>query len=168
MTTHSPENDATESPAAATSAPPSPDPTGSVVDAIDSRVAALEGELHAAREKIRESEARRHIQRLLMEAQTIDVDACTLLAEAALKQGASALEKLGDRAIARVVDDLRRQKPALFRSAPRARASAMGGVFERPESPIAGAAEEAARTGSRTDLLRYLRLRRARRQEASV
>jgi len=138
-----------------------------VIQEIDKRVASLESELLAAREKIKESETRRQLQRLLLEAQTIDVDAATLLAEAALRQGAATLEKLGERAIGKVVDDIRRQKPLLFRSVPKPAASAMGVGVEPTDTPIAGAAEEAARTGHRVDLLRYLRLRRARQQGAA-
>lgn len=132
------------------------------------RVALLEGELRAARNQIKESETRRQIQRLLMEAETIDVDSATLLAETALKEGGAKFDKLGDRAIGRVIDEIRRQKPLLFRSTSKPRASAMSARIEQPGTPMVTAAEEAARSGHRTDLLRYLRLRWVRLQESAT
>lgn len=165
MSTDNPTTDTQDTPPAPQ--PPAPSVTDTTIQDIDTRVASLEGELRAAREKIKESETRRQIQRLLMEAQTIDVDSATLLAEAALKEGAATLDKLGDRAIAKVIDDIRRRKPLLFRSTPKPRASAMSTRIEQTDTPIASAAEEAARSGHRTDLLRYLRLRRTRLQEAA-
>ncbi|MBC7773544.1 MAG: hypothetical protein H7210_13695 [Pyrinomonadaceae bacterium] len=140
---------------------PAPVIVDTTVQNMELRVASLEEELRAAQVKIKESELRRQIQRLLLEAQTIDIDATTLLVEAALKAGGARVDTLGARAAAKVVDDIRRQKPLLFRGGLRPGASVMGARIEQSGTPIASAAEEAARSGHRADLLRYLRLRRS-------
>ena len=59
------------------------------------------------------------------------------------------------------VEDLRRHKPYLFRHASPDEAGAMSPRRELDgHDPAEHAAEEAARTGDRRDLLRYLRMKR--------
>ena len=101
-------------------------------------------------------ERSRRIDELLLEADTIDLEAARLLTEMAVLD-------MEDQDVELAVEELRRQKPYLFH-----RRSRLAGVL----SPHSGMGEsshndslrhavaEACATGSRADLLRYLRLKR--------
>lgn len=118
----------------------------------------LQAELRKARTALAQSETRRHAQRLLLEARTIDLDAATLLVEAALGPAThNDAESAPDATvIAKAVEDLRRKKPILFRASS---GSAMSPHVQK--SGIAGdLLHHAAATGDRNALLRYLRARR--------
>lgn len=92
----------------------------------------------------------------LREARVIDLEIGALLVERAI----SAADPAGD--IAAAVMDLRRRKPFLFEAA-RVRGVAQSPrTVEHPPRELERAAADAATTGHRTDLLRYLRLRRKR------
>ncbi len=110
-------------------------------------------ELEQARQTVKHLERRQKIDDLLVGADTVDVDVARLLTEAAV-------EMMDQPDIALAIEDLRRQKPYLFRK----RRSAAGHMPARVRSKSAHdadeAAERAATTGDRHDLLRYLRLRR--------
>ncbi len=143
---------------------------------VSGRLAALESELARARERLDESERRRQIQKLVMEAGTVDVDAATMLVEAAIREGAGAAKadqkpdpKPDPRMLPKAVEDLKRRKPVLFRANLRAGGAgaggggggAMGGSVPRPGAELEQAARDAAQSGDRKSLVHYLRLRRA-------
>lgn len=106
-------------------------------------------------------ERRQAVDSLLIDADVVDLDAARLLTEAAL--GA-----MDEPDVEEAVEDLRRHKPFLFRSTAQ---TASNGVMSprqngqattttTADDSLNHAAAEAYSTGSRTDLLRYLRLRR--------
>lgn len=128
----------------------------------------LQRELDEARQTIAYLERRQSIDSLLRDADTIDLDAARLLTERVV----SAMDEPD---VAMAVEDLKRHKPYLFRQPPDPSAglpqdftgggSGSGGgsgvMGPRVESdPALDAADQAMRTGSRRDLLAYLRLRR--------
>jgi len=120
------------------------------------RVAALENSLHESRESIDQLERRRRIDALLVEADAIDLDAARLLTEAAVQQ-------MDEPDVSLAVDDLRRHKPFLFHHDALDGLSAMGPRHDHEgHDPAQSAAANAASTGDRRDLLRYLRLKRGR------
>jgi hypothetical protein len=86
----------------------------------------------------------------------VDVEVARLLTQAAV-------EAMEQPDVAAAIDELRRRKPYLFRQRRRPEASAMPARSHTAAgaSRANDAAEAAAATGDRRDLLRYLRLRRA-------
>jgi hypothetical protein len=124
---------------------------------LDARIASLEADLAAARDAVDHAERRHQIDLALIEERAIDLESTRLLTELAVQQ-------MPAKDVRAVVADLRRRKPFLFEPAPRARALP-GPMSPAPRtSPelaaIEHAAEEAATTGDRNALLRYLRARR--------
>ena len=106
------------------------------------------------RKQLEAIERRQKIDQALIEADAVDLESARLLTEVAVG--------LMDEAdVQSAVDELRRRKPFLFRR----REPAGGAMSPRPRhgAPAAQAAEQAAATGNRRDLLRYLRTRRSRR-----
>lgn len=99
---------------------------------------------------------RQLIDELLIDSQAIDLDATRLLTELALAE-------MEEPDIEQAVADLRNRKPLLFRATQEIAAS-LGpkGQTLEPQQPrlLEQAATEAHSTGSRTALMRYLRLRR--------
>ncbi|MEM9558995.1 MAG: hypothetical protein AAF995_01715 [Planctomycetota bacterium] len=135
---------------------------------LEARVAELEGELASAVASCEAAERRREIDRSLVEAGTIDLEAAALLAEAELSRMAEP-----DSAVA--VDELRRSRPYLF--SPGERGGARSGVgrlagattsaatgeagdARASAAALGGLADEARLSGDRRALLRYLRQRR--------
>jgi len=103
-------------------------------------------------------ERRSAIDQLLVEAEAIDLEAARLLT-------AAAVEQMDEPDVAEAVAELRRSKPFLFRrngSAATAMSARADGS-RRADDAADHAAAEALATGDRTDLLRYLRLRRVKR-----
>lgn len=102
-------------------------------------------------------ERRSAIDQLLIEAEAIDLDAARLLTETAVQQ-------MDEPDAADAVAELRRTKPFLFRTSSNGatRMSARIDATRSENDSIDHAAAEAHATGDRTDLLRYLRLRRKR------
>ena len=101
-------------------------------------------------------ERRRAIDEQLRQAEVIDLETARLLTEVAV----SAMDAADVNA---AVEELRRTKPALFRSVQkRASVSAPKNGHEASAraSAMERAAVDASTTGKRSDLLRYLRLRR--------
>jgi hypothetical protein len=141
------------------------DSSSPALEEVRSKLAALEGELRRTREELAASETRRRIQQALSQAGAADLETATLVVESVLKQEPALVQKLGDKAVSRVIEDLRRRKPLLFRTPA---VSPTGAMPLRPpptgssETPLAQAAEEAVRLGDRNSLLRYLRLKRNR------
>jgi hypothetical protein len=118
---------------------------------------SLTAELAKAREMIASLERRQRIDALLAESDAVDLDVARLLTEAAVQQMSEPDVKLA-------IDDLRKHKPYLFRrrhSGTGTPSAAAMGARTVTSSPVAEAAETAAQTGNRRDLLRYLRLRRS-------
>lgn len=102
-------------------------------------------------------ERREQIDALLRESDAIDLEAARLLTELAV-------QRMSEPDAAAAVADLRRSKPYLFRSAARGGASGAlaprqgeGASVKRDADHAASAAQQ---SGHRSDLLRYLRLRR--------
>ncbi|MHC4995013.1 MAG: hypothetical protein ACYTGQ_08175 [Planctomycetota bacterium] len=125
----------------------------------ESRLREVEAECRTAREALEEAEGAlasaergREMDRLLVEAEAVDLEAARLLTEASVMA-------MDEEDVALAVEDLRRRKPYLF-----GRRSSGGGAMAARGRAGAGEAEEAAEaatlSGSRCDLLRYLRLRR--------
>ena len=110
--------------------------------------------LDEAKQTITGLERRQQADALLMDAEAIDLEAARLLTEQAVLM-------MDDPDIKMAVDDLRRHKPYLFRRRLDPDHSAMApAIHSTGHDPAEQAAQNAARTGDRRDLLRYLRLRR--------
>lgn len=124
---------------------------------LEARVAELQTELAQAREALDAAERRHQVDLLLIEAEAIDLESARLLTELAINQSRST-------DLRGAVGDLRRRKPFLFRarhaSSAGSRASATLGPASPPADPADDAAHEAATTGDRSALLRYLRAKR--------
>ena len=114
----------------------------------------LERQLAEAQQTITSLERRQKIDALLSESDAVDLEAARLLTELSVSQ-------MDQPDVAAAVRELRRSRPYLFRHRSAPTDSAMGARVE-PISDDALAAERAAATGDRRDLLNYLRLRRSR------
>ena len=133
------------------------------VGALESRVSELVGTLALTREALDAAERRHQIDLALVEADAVDLETARLLTEVAVSQ-------MDDRDVAQAVRELRQRKPFLFKggtkpdSRPPARITrhigAMGAHAGAAVSPLRAFANEAATTGDRGALLRYLRARR--------
>ncbi|MEQ8770233.1 MAG: hypothetical protein RIB60_06960 [Phycisphaerales bacterium] len=127
---------------------------------LEARIVELEGELAAALEALGSSERRHEIERAAHEANALDAATVALLTEIAV----SAMEEPDVRA---AIEELRRDKPFLFRggSRQRAAAGAMSVAVERgrgARAELGELADEARSSGDRGALLAYLRERRGR------
>ena len=101
-------------------------------------------------------ERSRRIDELLLEADTIDLEAARLLTEMAVSE-------MEDQDVDLAIEELRRQKPYLFHRRTRHAGvlSPHSGMGEASQNDsLRHAVAEAGATGSRADLLRYLRLKR--------
>lgn len=116
-------------------------------------------ELDETRRQLDDTERRRRIDQLLVASDAIDLDAARLLTEAAV-------ETMDDADVDAAVAELRRTKPYLFAGSSGTSAAGGGTMSPRPRggdrSQVETAAEAAASSGNRRDLLRYLRMRRQR------
>lgn len=152
--------------------PPSADgPPRAPDDDLDWRRRALEAETAAdelraaleqaqrqvaqAHEALDACETRRAIDAALFETDALDLETARLMTEAAVA-------RMPQPDVAGAVEELRRDKPFLFRAAviPGAPAALSARADAAPGADLAGALEEAAVTGDRAALLRYLRLKR--------
>ncbi len=119
----------------------------------------LETALDEARQTVTHLERRQRVDALLAEAGAIDLDVARMLTEAAV-------EVMDDADVESAVDDLRRDKPYLFRKSRTNGHGAPAGhamsahVRDDASDDTDVALNEAATTGNRQALLRYLRLRR--------
>jgi hypothetical protein len=107
--------------------------------------------LRQTSEALESAERRQRVDQLLVESEVVDLEAARLLTEAAIAT-------MDDADVAAVVDDLRQRKPYLFKRNETGRAMSARPRHAKPGT--GDAAEQAARTGDRTDLLHYLRMRR--------
>jgi hypothetical protein len=140
------------------------------VASLQSELTQLHQQLHEARQTVRDLDRKRKIDALLAESDAVDLSTARLLTEAAIVDMDEPDLKL-------VIADLRRSKPFLFRSrrssnnsnnnssdsantSPTPRAVAQGLRITPPPLQAQQAAQQAIATGSRRDVLRYLRLRR--------
>lgn len=123
---------------------------------LNSRFEQLQSELGEARQTVEQLERRQQIDALLAEADAVDIEAARLLTE-------RAVEQMSEPDVQLAVADLRRTKPYLFRQGRAEGGGAMTARFgsvagDPPEAEEA--AQRAAISGDRRDLLDYLRLRR--------
>lgn len=124
---------------------------------LSGRIDELERLVAQTREALDSVERRHRIDQALLEADAIDLESARLLTELALGQMDAPDE-------ASAVAELRSRKPFLFRArAARSSSRAMSGRPRDAEGDgLLEAAEEAARSGDRRSLLRYLEARRRR------
>jgi predicted RNase H-like nuclease (RuvC/YqgF family) len=116
----------------------------------------LSADLDQANQTITGLERRQQMDAMLSDANAIDLEAARLLTEQAVLM-------MDEPDIKMAIDDLRRHKPYLFRRRYDEGQSAMApAIHPNGHDPAEQAAEQAAKSGDRRDLLRYLRLRRAR------
>lgn len=122
-------------------------------DAEALRAKELEASLAQTRERLAGEERARRIDQELIGVGAIDLETARLLAERAMaaESGADA---------ARVVRDLRRRKPFLFRTPTFAIAPAARDERHEPAEAVEEASEIARENGDRMAILRYLRLKR--------
>jgi hypothetical protein len=136
------------------------------VASLQSELSQLQQQLHEARQTVRDLDRKQKIDALLAESDAVDLDVARLLTEAAVVDMDEPDLKL-------VIADLRRSKPFLFRkrsnpsntsqssdTPPVPRAVAQGLRITPAPLQTHQAAQQAIATGSRRDVLRYLRLRR--------
>jgi chromosome segregation ATPase len=127
------------------------------LEEVRTDLAAREKTIAQHQQTIATLERRVAIDSALLEAKAIDLDAARLLAEAGMSNRTDADVK-------RIVSELRRCKPHLFRTP--TRGVGAGALSPKPDNAslqgqaIDRAAADAVATGHRRDLLRYLRLRR--------
>lgn len=131
---------------------------------IAARLAELEAALASARGALDAAERRHSVDLALIGADAIDLEATRPLVESILSAAPSGADP------AAVVADLRRRKPFLFRQRTDARGAGGGSGIGAASSaapastapaPLEAAARQAASTGDRAALLRYLRARRS-------
>jgi hypothetical protein len=136
---------------------PTPTPTDTT---LQSRIDDLERTLTEARASLDAVERRHAIDLALLEADAADLESARLLTEVAVTA-------MPTRDIKAAVADLRARKPFLFRARansnpPAAAMSSAPSARSALRSDADSAADEAARTGDRRALLRYLRARRGK------
>ncbi len=122
------------------------------LETLRSQLNDSHAELTQLRDTVSVMERRQKIDALLTDADAVDFEVARLLTEAAV-------EAMDEPDVHLAIDELRRSKPYLFRS-PRGVAGAMGVRRYDPHEQAEQAADAAARSGDRRDLLHYLRLRR--------
>jgi hypothetical protein len=123
------------------------------LDELKGQLEGTRAELEGVRGTVQKLERRQKIDEMLTESEAVDVEVARLLTEAAV-------ELMEQPDIRLAVEDLRRQKPYLFRR--RAGGATAMPAHGRGEDrgDASRAAERAVVSGDRRDLLRYLRLRR--------
>ena len=124
---------------------------------LQTRLQQLQSDLEQARREIASLERRQKIDRLLTESDPVDLEVARLLTEAAV-------EMMDEPDVKLAIDDLRRQKPFLFRrkSESVGAAASMPARVRSVDQRAQAAARRAVESGDRRDLLRYLRLRRGK------
>lgn len=135
---------------------------------LEARVAELTGTLARAREALDAAERRHEIDLALVEAGAIDLETARLVADAVVS-------RQEQRDVKKAVRELRSRKGFLFAADPQAaptnhsgrarvpgRAPGIMGAHLAPTepAPLRAAADAAAASGDRGDLLRYLRAKR--------
>ena len=122
---------------------------------LQAQLSATQQELASTRQQLEVTERRQRIDGLLVDADAIDLEAARLLTEAAV-------QLMDEPDVKLAVDELRRRKPYLFRRRVSVAGGAMTARVRHATTHADDAAEQAATTGNRRDLLHYLRMRRKR------
>jgi hypothetical protein len=126
------------------------------VEQLTAQLAEREASIVQREQAIAALERRQAIDEQLRQADAIDFESARLLTEVAVSE-------MDEADVSAAVEELRRTKPALFRTVQkRASVSAPRNGHEQSarDSAMEQAAIEATTSGKRSDLLRYLRLRR--------
>lgn len=130
---------------------------------LEQQLAEVEKQLKEAREMVDAVERRHQIDLALLESDALDLETARLLTEIAV-------DAMDEPDVQAAIAELRRGKPFLFRNGAPA---APGGAWPAPGAmgaaagvnegagSLDSAAASALRTGNRSDLMRYLRERRA-------
>lgn len=122
------------------------------VKELEALAAELAGKLEHAQAAAAAADRKRQLDKTLSDHGAVDLETAALLLESTLSSAAAP-------DIPAAVADLRRRKPFLFGSTPRA--SAMSGISAPgADTSLSAAADEARATGDRNALLRYLRMKR--------
>ncbi len=128
------------------------------LDAIKGQLQDTSVELEQARQTVSALDRRQKIDRLLADSDAVDLEVARMLTEAAV-------EMMDEPDVKIAIEDLKRHKPYLFRNKPQPLSPASP-MAPRTRDPLnrttTHAAQVAATTGDRRDLLRYLRLRRGK------
>lgn len=119
--------------------------------ALESQIKEFEESLTSMRSQLQTEQRARAIDAELHKAEPIDADTVRMLIEVSCPDKDAA-------DVAKVVGDLKKRKPFLFREA--SRRPAYGTFAEHEVDESRDLAEEARLTGDRNALLRYLRARR--------
>ncbi len=133
------------------------------LETLKQELAAREQELAMQSQRLADLERQRAIDDALLAANAVDLEAARILAERLLAE-------MEQPHVETAVSDLQRRKPYLFqRSLVQRGIGAMAPRHDAEqaashERTLTQAASEAASTGKRADLLRYLRLRRSARK----
>ena len=122
------------------------------VEQLEGRITALEGEVAEAAESASAAALGRELDRALIEAGVLDLDAARLLAE-------RGFEGVDPTDLAGVAGALRRERPWLFSSAGFGSA-AMAGETTAGNTALSEAHDTARCSGDRRQVLRYLRVKR--------
>ena len=120
---------------------------------LNTQLEQLQQQLDEAQHTVTHLERRQQIDALLAEAEAIDLETARLLTE-------RAVEQMSEPDVSLAVDELRRNKPYLFQHSTDTNSGAMAARDAANVTGAEQAAEHAARSGDRRDLLHYLRLRR--------
>ena len=132
------------------------------LEELKTNLAEREKTITQQQQTIESLQCRRMVDQALIEADSIDLETTRALIETSLSQ----IDQPKESDVAHAVQEIRRRKPFLFRSAMRRGKPGVGalsanGVETTHEvASLERAAAHAVNTGKRTDLLRYLRLRR--------
>ncbi len=129
------------------------------IEIMAEQLAESQAEATNAAEQLREVQLEQRLTRKLAGAGTVDLDAAVLIAKSRMKDS-------NDADLEGVVEQLKKEKPYLFgtESAGIVKVRRTAGAKDRMQNTrtiLIGAAEKAAKTGNRTDLQEYLKLRRS-------
>jgi hypothetical protein len=132
------------------------------LEELKTNLAEREKTIDQQRRTIESQHRRRMVDQALIEADSIDLETTRVLIEASISE----IDQPKESDVAHAVQEVRRRKPFLFRNGMRRGKLGVGalspnGVEATQEATsLERAAAHAVSTGKRTDLLRYLRLRR--------
>lgn len=120
---------------------------------IQQQMQQHEQQLESARDTIDRLERRQRIDAMLNDSEPVDLGVARLLTE-------QAVEQMDEPDVELAIRDLRRHKPYLFQQRAMSSPAMAPRLTEEGHRPVENAAERASESGSRRDLLDYLRLRR--------
>lgn len=123
------------------------------LEALQGEYEQISRQLEQTQRQLEQVERRQRIDQLLIESEAIDLEAARLLTEAAVEQ-------MDQADVDEAVTQLRRRKPYLFRRTSPISGGTLSPRLRGVSVELDEAAADAAASGDRRDLLRYLRLRR--------